>query len=60
MYHNCAQRVLLAFAEKYNIEETLVSEFKKYGHGRAPNNECGALFSAKYLFQATPRNPFYE
>ncbi len=53
-YYNCAQKVLLAFAEKYKIEQALIDEFKKFGHGKASNNECGALFSAKYLLKNNP------
>ena len=49
IHYNCAQKVLLAFADKCKVGDGLVAEFKKYGGGRATNNECGALFSAKYL-----------
>lgn len=52
--YNCAQKVLSAFADKYQIQQDLIDEFRKYGFGRSPNGECGALFAAKYLLQKDP------
>jgi len=51
IYHNCAQKVLSAFSDKYEIKDNMIDEFKKHGHGKAINNECGALFAAKYLLK---------
>lgn len=46
---NCAQSVLSAFKEDFNIEEDIVEAFKNYGGGRAPNGLCGALYAVKYI-----------
>jgi hypothetical protein len=46
---NCAQSVISAFQEKYNIEDNLVEAFQKYGGGNAPNGLCGAYYAVKYI-----------
>ncbi len=46
---NCAQAVLSAFKEKYNIQEDLVERFRNYGGGRAPDGLCGAYYAVKYI-----------
>ncbi|HEX2924928.1 MAG TPA: C-GCAxxG-C-C family (seleno)protein [Ruminiclostridium sp.] len=46
---NCAQAVLSAFQEKYNIEDNLVEAFQKYGGGKAPEGLCGAYYAVKYI-----------
>ncbi len=46
---NCAQAVLSAFKEDFNIGEELVEAFKSYGGGRAPNGLCGAYYAVKYI-----------
>lgn len=46
---NCAQAVLCAFKEKFNIEGDLVEAFKAYGGGRAPGGVCGAYYAAKCI-----------
>ena len=49
---NCAQAIAEAFREEYGfITEETVKDFKKMGHGKAPNGECGMLFAAKYIFE---------
>lgn len=48
---NCAQAIAEAFREEYGfLTEETVKIFKKMGHGKAPNGECGMLFAAKYIF----------
>ena len=48
---NCAQAIAEAFREEYGfITEETVKTFKKMGHGKAPNGECGMLYAAKYIF----------
>ncbi len=46
---NCAQSVISAFKEDFDIEEDLVEAFGSYGGGRAPGGMCGAYFAAKYI-----------
>jgi hypothetical protein len=59
---NCAQAIAEAFRQEYNfLTEDTVKDFKKMGHGKAPNGECGMLYAAKYIFEKTivqtrPRN----
>ena len=46
---NCAQSVLSAFKEDFNIEEDMLEAFKSYGGGKAPNGLCGALYAVKCI-----------
>lgn len=48
---NCAQSVISAFKENFDIEEDMVDAFKNYGGGRAPNGICGALYAVKYIIK---------
>lgn len=43
---NCAQAVVEAFELSTGRSVGLLAEFKPYGGGRAPDNECGALYAA--------------
>lgn len=47
--YNCAQAVLKAFQEQYDIPEATINEYKEYGGGRAKDGTCGALFAALAL-----------
>ena len=46
---NCAQSILSAFKEKFNLEDDLVDSFKVCGGGRAPDGVCGAYYAAKSI-----------
>jgi hypothetical protein len=46
---NCAQSVVCAFKENFNIEDATVEMFENYGGGRAPGGLCGALYAVKYI-----------
>lgn len=46
---NCAQAVISAFKEDFDIDEALVDVFKNYGGGRAPEGLCGAYYAVKYI-----------
>lgn len=46
---NCAQSVLSAFKEKFNLDDDLVDSFKAYGGGRAPAGLCGAYYAVKFI-----------
>jgi len=49
---NCAQEIAEAFREEYGfITEETVKAFKKMGHGKASNGECGMLYATKYIFK---------
>ena len=53
---NCAQAIAEAFRQEYDfLTEDTVKDFKKMGHGKAPNGECGMLFAAKYIFEKNNR-----
>ena len=47
--YNCAQAVLKAYASPAGLGEECLARFSKFGGGRAPGGECGALFAAKML-----------
>ncbi|WP_010243917.1 C-GCAxxG-C-C family (seleno)protein [Acetivibrio cellulolyticus] len=48
---NCAQSVISAFKEKYNLSTEAIEAFRNFGTGRAPEGLCGALYAAKYIFE---------
>jgi putative redox-active protein with C_GCAxxG_C_C motif len=53
---NCAQAIAEAFKDEYGfITDQTIKDFKKMGHGKAPNGECGMLFAAKYIFEKNER-----
>lgn len=43
---NCAQAVALAWKDKKQPEADLHDRFSGFGHGRAPEGTCGALYAA--------------
>lgn len=43
---NCAQSVLDAYQVVTGKQVAPIADFKKFGGGRAPENECGALYAA--------------
>lgn len=47
--HNCAQAILKAYASLTGVEQSCVERFSRWGSGRAPEGECGALFAAKSM-----------
>lgn len=53
-HYNCAQAILKAFQEKYNLPDKIIIDFAKYGGGRAPEGLCGALYAANYLILNIP------
>lgn len=48
--YNCAQAVLKAYAPLTGCDESCVDRFARFGGGRAPQGECGALYAAKAIF----------
>ena len=49
--YNCAQAVLKAYALPIGLGNSCLERFSRFGNGRAPEGECGALFAAKALLQ---------
>lgn len=47
--YNCAQAVLKTYASVAGVGQACVDQFARYGGGRAPGGECGALYAAKAL-----------
>ena len=43
---NCAQSVALAWKDKKQPATDLHNQFSGFGHGRAPDGLCGALYAA--------------
>ncbi|MBU0650657.1 C-GCAxxG-C-C family protein [bacterium] len=48
---NCAQSIIEAFKEKFDIKDDLIEEFNAYGGGKAPDGLCGAFFAALHLLE---------
>ncbi len=46
---NCAQAILKAYQGDFNIKDHKITEFEKYGGGKAVGGLCGALFAVKSL-----------
>ena len=49
--YNCAQAVLKAYASPIGLGDSCLDRFSRFGSGRAPEGECGALFAAKAILQ---------
>lgn len=49
---NCAQAVIYAFKDKFDIDEDIIEKFKIYGSGRAPEGVCGAYYAAKHILES--------
>jgi hypothetical protein len=52
--YNCAQAILAAFQEKYDIPQQQIEQFKAYGGGRAEEGLCGALYAGLCLAKDEP------
>lgn len=48
---NCAQAIMHAFKEKFEIDESMVEQFKLYGSGNAPDGLCGAYYATKHILE---------
>lgn len=48
---NCAQALLKAFQEEFNVPEEDIQAAAKLGGGKAPHGECGALYAARLLIK---------
>lgn len=45
----CAQTILGAFQEKFDVEDETIDLFAQFGGGRAPEGLCGAYYSTVFL-----------
>ena len=45
----CTEVVHRAFQKERGFTEEYIDDIRKFGHGKAPGGECGALWSAKRL-----------
>lgn len=48
---NCAQSVIHAFKDSFNINDETVEKFKDFGGGKAPGEVCGAFYAVKYIME---------
>jgi len=48
---NCAQAFASVYNGKFNINDDLIKDFKKYGVGKAPEGECGIYFAGKHILK---------
>ncbi len=53
-YYNCAQAIYKTFQDEYNISNDEISEFAKFGNGKAIDGNCGAYFAALELIKNNP------
>lgn len=51
---NCAQAVLLAFRDAFDVSDDVLQSAKGCGGGRAPEGECGAYHAARLLLADHP------
>lgn len=49
--YNCAQAILAAFKEQFNISQETIDAHKKFGGGRAEDNTCGAIYALKAIIK---------
>ncbi len=49
--YNCAQAVVKAFQEEFNIPEEVVESYASKGAGQAEGNLCGSLYAAEKLLK---------
>lgn len=49
--YNCAQAILKAVENHYEIGQDRIDEFKAHGGGNAENGVCGALYAAQALLE---------
>ena len=47
---NCAQAILTAYKDRFNLSQEAVDKCGACGKGGAPGGECGALYAARVIF----------
>ena len=53
---NCAQTILNAFKDKFDLPEDFIEQFGASGGGRAPEGQCGSLYAAKVMLEKVHPN----
>ncbi|WP_372751819.1 C-GCAxxG-C-C family (seleno)protein [Labilibaculum sp.] len=53
-FYNCAQSIYKAFQKEFDISNDEISEFAKYGNGKAKGGYCGAYYAALELLKDKP------
>ncbi|MDP4182713.1 MAG: C-GCAxxG-C-C family (seleno)protein [Bacillota bacterium] len=53
---NCAQSVVSAFKDKFNLDDELVESFRAFGGGRAPAGVCGAYYAVKSIIERVDKD----
>ena len=48
---NCAEAIICAFMDKFELDEDTADSFRQFGGGRAPEGACGAFYAAKYILE---------
>lgn len=48
---NCAQSVIMAFKNEFNIDDQTILNMKSYGAGNAPYGVCGAFYSTRMILE---------
>jgi len=46
---NCAQAILAAFKDKFEVNNLTMNLFKQYSGGRAPEGMCGAYYATIFM-----------
>ncbi len=49
---NCAQAVLRAFKDRFDLTEDVIDQCGACGGGRAPEGQCGSLYAARVMLGA--------
>lgn len=49
--YNCAQAILIAFQERFSVQEADIRSAKSQGYGRVQGGLCGALYVGKQLLK---------
>ncbi|MCX7920574.1 MAG: C-GCAxxG-C-C family protein [Clostridia bacterium] len=48
---NCAQAVVSAFKEHFNISDDMLETFRSFGGGNAPEGVCGAYYAVRCMLE---------
>lgn len=53
---NCAQAIIMAFKNEFNLSDEYLNSFKEMGAGKAPDGYCGAFYAARTLIGLEKNN----
>ncbi len=57
---NCAQAVIAACRELFQLPEEAINAHTGAGGGKAPNGYCGSLYAALYILEETRKDKLEE